>query len=112
MKCPHCEKKFDQICGKLFCPDHGWHELDQDGGIIPAEKPSESELKAAAKPVEVSEPQPAGVIEDDQKIEIPIGLSHSDTSYYVLVGAAGIVAILILAYTFIKQRRHAKAQQA
>lgn len=44
--CPNCETPFEEIAGRLHCPDHGWHALNEAGEIIPAAEPTQQEIEA------------------------------------------------------------------
>jgi hypothetical protein len=54
--CPNCKNPFEEIAGRLHCPEHGWHGLNGLAEIIPASEPTpeemavfESKQKAAAE---------------------------------------------------------------
>lgn len=60
MQCPNCQKKFEERGGLLFCESCGWHSLNAQGEIVPADAPPESAAEpVGGLPPSNAEPEPA-----------------------------------------------------
>lgn len=101
--CPNCQKPFEEIAGRLHCPEHGFHALNESGEIVPAEEPSaeeladwQSEIDEQNKPVDavasLPDPGPVQGPETPAAAEIQRIILSDTVIYYaaVFVGAAVI----------------------
>ena len=128
---PICEKPVKEVCGKLVCSRHGWHELNGAGEIVPSSEPPAEELaeyhkakqeadyQAALKAEGLSDPPEADapeVLEADQ-VESMVNRQDDTAAMPVLtqsqvlglLAAAGVVAIIIAGVGLYRQRKQRKA---
>jgi uncharacterized Zn finger protein (UPF0148 family) len=124
--CPNCTTPFEEKAGRLFCPDHGWHKLNDSGEIIPADPPTSAELAEYEKNQSRPENTPAAEkksLQDDPGSMIDPG-SDAETppieegggmalhvSENTLLIAAAIIGAGLIGYAVYKRVQQRRAAQ-
>ncbi len=110
--CPNCNKPFEEKYGKLFCADHGWHDLNEVGEIIPGVEPTPDEVAAWESTQQPPEPekteQPAETVQvEAERVEIePIpSFAISEKRFLVLLCIAGVVVASVAGYRIYLVKR-------
>jgi len=113
--CPNCSKPFEEIAGRLFCQDHGWHALNPDGEIIPADAPTAEQVAAWEAAQKAAETQPAPAEDPEPEIVDPSPMSAAPTApvlsekavYVAVIVAALVLAILAARRLYMQRKRRA-----